>query len=194
MLIFCVGCASEGRSNGPMRASAPTGAQQKRQRSPLTVWPMASHLLQGDVPELTLPGFAPRGDTSNKGARRPPCAWSLRVGFVKGRGSRNTLPLTASLVTFCASRKSPPGGCRRTRADVGIGPYGCVAKSALRDHASPMRNARLPSDSGWSAGCVAPMRSPSLRSIRAAHHGSASNGAPPKPSTAGSVGKGGATQ
>ena len=80
--------------NGPMRASAPTGAQQKRQRSPLTVWPMASHLLQGDVPELTLPGFAPRGDTSNKGARRPPCAWSLRVGFVKGRGSRNPLPLT----------------------------------------------------------------------------------------------------
>ena len=54
-----------------MRASAPTGAQQKRQRSPLTVWPMASHLLQGDVPTLTLPGFAPRGDTSNKGARRP---------------------------------------------------------------------------------------------------------------------------
>ena len=80
--------------NGPMRASAPTGAQQKRQRSPLTVWPMASHLLQGDVPTLTLPSFVPRGDTSNKGARRPPCAWSLRVGFVKGRGSRNTLPLT----------------------------------------------------------------------------------------------------
>ena len=33
--------------------------------------------------------------------------WSLRVGFVKGRGNRNTLPLTASLVTFCALRKSP---------------------------------------------------------------------------------------
>ena len=42
----------------------------------------------------------------------------------------------------------------------------------LSCRASPVRNARLPSDSGWPAGCSAPLRSPSLRSIRAAHDGS----------------------
>ena len=77
----------------------------------------------------------PWGDTSNKGGRSPPCVWSLRVGFVKGRGSRNTLPLTASLVTFCAVRKLPPGGRHLNRVDVGIDPYGCAAESA----ASPLR-------------------------------------------------------
>ena len=39
-------------------------------------------------------------------------------------------------------------------------------------HAAPVRDARLPSDSGWSAGRCAALRSPSLRSIRAAHDGS----------------------
>ena len=92
-----------------------------------------------NVSVLTPSGLAPLGDTSNKGGRSPPCVWSLRVGFVKGRGSRNTLPLTASLVTFCAFRKSPPGGCHANRVDVGS----------------------------------AALRSPSLQSIRAAHHGSA---------------------
>ena len=41
-----------------------------------------------------------------------------------------------------------------------------------RYHASPVRDARLPFDSGWSAGRCAALRSPSLRSIRAAHDGS----------------------
>ena len=39
-------------------------------------------------------------------------------------------------------------------------------------HASPVRDARLPSDPGWFPGLTA-HRSPSLRSIRAAHNGSA---------------------
>ena len=68
------------------------------------------------------------GVTSNKGGRSPPCAWSVGGGCQEGEYE---IPLlTASLVTFCASRKSPPGGCRRTRADVGIGPYGSAAESA----------------------------------------------------------------
>ena len=39
-------------------------------------------------------------------------------------------------------------------------------------HASPVRDARLPSASGWSPGRFASLRLPSLRSIRAAHDGS----------------------
>ena len=48
------------------------------------------------------------GVTSNKGGRSPPCAWSVGGGCQEGEYE---IPLlTASLVTFCAFRKSPPGG------------------------------------------------------------------------------------
>ena len=42
-----------------------------------------------------------------------------------------------------------------------------------RCHALPVRDARLPSDSDWSAGRFAALRSSSLQSIRAAHDGAA---------------------
>ena len=41
-----------------------------------------------------------------------------------------------------------------------------------RIHASSVRDARLPSDSDWSPGRYAALRSSSLQSIRAAHDGS----------------------
>ena len=64
------------------------------------------------------------GDTSNKGGRCPPCAWSVRGGCQEGKYE---IPLlTASLVTFWAFRKSPHGGYHPNKADVGIGPYGCA--------------------------------------------------------------------
>ena len=44
--------------------------------------------------------------------------------------------------------------------------------AASRCHGLPARGARLPSVSGWSAGRPAALRSPSLRSIRAAPDGS----------------------
>src|SRR5699024_9756510 len=44
--------------------------------------------------------------------------------------------------------------------------------AASRCHGLPARDARLPSVSGWSAGRPAALRSPSLRSIRAAPDGS----------------------
>ena len=58
------GRMSRSRGCGPYGCAAETTA------FPLNVWPMGGHLLQGDVPELTLPGLALRGDTSNKGGRR----------------------------------------------------------------------------------------------------------------------------
>ena len=63
----------------------------------------------------------------------------------------------------CTSQPAALPGLRSVCSALRLSPLRITAQR-LSSHASPMRNARLPFDSGWSTGCSAPLRSPSLRS------------------------------
>ena len=93
---------------------------------------------------------------------RPQCVsgFGLRADLLSSRAKR------WGFRRLRAAGRSAPGA---SQVSPGRATYFLHAQ---RCHASPVRDARLSSDSGWSAGRPAALRSPSLRSIRAAHDGS----------------------
>ena len=129
--------------------------------------------------ELRVLARCSRRLSANGGPRRSPAQQARPRACTRARDAQ-LVPTLSRFEASATAHCSPLRGLLLGPAALCCSPSARFAvrllpasQSLLGCHASPMRHARLPFDSGWCPGRFAPFPSPSLRSIPAAHDGSA---------------------